>query len=558
MPRGTGTACKYRGVVLGTLNDFLLGSAHTSSRPPFLPHRCKRYEKLPVAVLREAVPYDYGGIDVIDELTVAPPKRNDPKKFNEAEQPESATQGAMPSPDDASLRNVVTAAEDFIKVLATVSTSQSSAADSDKDATQSSEKKKKKKNTGKKKKPNRKQKGKGKGRKPKAEAGVKTVEGAAVPPPAGAEEVPPLSNFIRESNKLDRSNTNGEDKSELELRRKDEPSNEVMKDEPAVDKEPVSITSPPTAQKEPAESHAETMGEENPFSSSTANVTSHNGKHRRESVKTKTKSRKLLRSSEELVWNTDDLNVIPHVATTARPGRHVAEQQLAVSTASVPMAIPKDQRNGSKERADNRRRKNRKKVSTDAPFVLAEQPTSSADSLKGIPHTRAPTVPPVLTSDQQSFHGAHVDRQHSQATARTSSDLRKQRSKEKVLRSRRRKTAVSPLSENLLFSRGGSERSVPATPYPRVALVHPASAAATQGPETVGSGLRWAPKRRRGNPSLKQAKPAATSAPSVGSVNEPTSVSSDPSMSPLQLSVERAEAQFNKKKRRKVSRSTRQ
>lgn len=549
MPRGTGTACKYHGVVF---NDFLLDSAHTSSRPPFLPHRCKRYEKLPVAVLREAVPYDYGGIDVIDELTVAPPKWKDPKKINAAEQPESATQGAMPSPEDASLGNVVTAAEDFIKVLATVSTSQSSTADSDKDATQSSEKKKKK-NTGKKKKPNRKQKRKGKGRKrkPKVEAGVKTVEGAAVPPPVGAEEVPPWSNFIRES---DRSNTNGVDKSELELRRKHEPSNEVMKDEPAVDKEPVSITSPPTVQKEPAESHAETMSEENPFSSNTANVTSHNGKHRKESVKTKKKSRKTLRSSEELVSNADDLNVIPHLATTARPGWHVAEQQLAASAAGVPKAIPKDQRDRSKERADKGGRKNRKKVSTDAPIVLAQQPTSSADSLKVIPHTGAPTVPPVLTSDQQSFHGPHVDRQHSQVTARTFSDLPKQRSKEKVLRSRRRKTAVSPLSENLLFSQGGSESSVPATPYPRVALLHPA---ATQEPETVSSGLHRAPKKRRGNPSLKQTKPAATSAPSVGSVDEPTGVSSAPSMSPLQLTVEKAKAQFNKKKRRKVSPSTR-
>ncbi|MEQ2174547.1 hypothetical protein GOODEAATRI_009003, partial [Goodea atripinnis] len=79
-------------------------------------HWCKRYDKFPIAVLREAVPYDYGGIDVIDELTLAPPKRKESKKSNEDEQGESPTQSMILEP---SLRNVVTATEDFIKVLAT-------------------------------------------------------------------------------------------------------------------------------------------------------------------------------------------------------------------------------------------------------------------------------------------------------------------------------------------------------------------------------------------------------------------------------------------------------
>ncbi|KAB5550170.1 hypothetical protein PHYPO_G00050750 [Pangasianodon hypophthalmus] len=36
---------------------------------------CKRYDKVPVAVIRESVPYDFGGIEVIDVLTLAPPKK---------------------------------------------------------------------------------------------------------------------------------------------------------------------------------------------------------------------------------------------------------------------------------------------------------------------------------------------------------------------------------------------------------------------------------------------------------------------------------------------------
>uniref|UniRef100_A0A3P8SQY3 phospholipase A2 n=1 Tax=Amphiprion percula TaxID=161767 RepID=A0A3P8SQY3_AMPPE len=96
---------------------------------------CKRYEKLPIAVLQESVPYDFGGIDVIDELTVAPPKTRDSKKSNKEEKPESSTQSTMAGPEEPSLRNVVTAAEDVIKVLATVSTSQSSTTEPDRGET---------------------------------------------------------------------------------------------------------------------------------------------------------------------------------------------------------------------------------------------------------------------------------------------------------------------------------------------------------------------------------------------------------------------------------------
>uniref|UniRef100_A0A3B5AQF1 Protein interacting with cyclin A1 n=1 Tax=Stegastes partitus TaxID=144197 RepID=A0A3B5AQF1_9TELE len=190
---------------------------------------CKRYEKLPIAVLKDSVPYDFGGIDVIDELTLAPPRARDSKKSNKEEKPESATQSTISGPEEPSLRNVVTAAEDFIKVLATVSTSQSSTAESERGEAQSSEKKKRKK----KKKITKKRKGKGKGkkRKQKAEAGVKIEEGAAVSPSGSrSEEVKALGNFISESHRHDQSsrNTNRVGDGEFELVGKDEPSNEVM------------------------------------------------------------------------------------------------------------------------------------------------------------------------------------------------------------------------------------------------------------------------------------------------------------------------------------------
>ncbi|XP_054650282.1 uncharacterized protein proca1 [Dunckerocampus dactyliophorus] len=163
---------------------------------------CKRYEKLPIAVVKEAVPYDYGGIAVIDVLTRTPPVRKDCSKQ------ESTTPSA----------NIVTVAEDFIKVLASVSTSQNSAADK-----QSEEKKEKKESAQKKKK-------KGKGRKGKQKVAK------------AAEEVP-LSNFISESDRRD----------PMDVQRPAEvpnqPSNDVMKDQPMME----STTPPSTVQLRPAE-----------------------------------------------------------------------------------------------------------------------------------------------------------------------------------------------------------------------------------------------------------------------------------------------------------------
>ncbi len=104
---------------------------------------------------KESIPYDFGGIDVIDVLTIATPKQSDEEKQNTATSysttQSSFSESKAAAPEEPSLTNVVTAAEDFIKVLATVSTSQSSSVDTGKGETQTSEKKRKKNSSKKKK-----------------------------------------------------------------------------------------------------------------------------------------------------------------------------------------------------------------------------------------------------------------------------------------------------------------------------------------------------------------------------------------------------------------------
>ncbi|KAL0174291.1 hypothetical protein M9458_030259, partial [Cirrhinus mrigala] len=165
---------------------------------------CKKYDRVPVAVIKESIPYDFGGIDVIDVLTIAPSKKQQPDEEKE-NKTESTTQSSFSeskatTPEEPSLTNVVTAAEDFIKVLATVSTSQSSSADAGKGETQTSEKKRKK-NSGKKKKENKKKRGKGKGRK----KNKKLDEGTTGAPSTGqTEEVMGKNNFAEEASKINR------------------------------------------------------------------------------------------------------------------------------------------------------------------------------------------------------------------------------------------------------------------------------------------------------------------------------------------------------------------
>ncbi|XP_026992772.2 uncharacterized protein proca1 isoform X1 [Tachysurus fulvidraco] len=158
---------------------------------------CKRYEKVPVAVIRESMPYDFGGIEVIDVLTVAPPKIKlseiDEGKKEESQRSESTTQSSTsgsknPPLEEPSLTNVVTAAEDFIKVLATVSTSQSSSTDGGNTGEAQASDKKRKKNAGKKKKDQKKRRGKGKGKKRKQNTGRVPKVNVTVSPSANRGE----------------------------------------------------------------------------------------------------------------------------------------------------------------------------------------------------------------------------------------------------------------------------------------------------------------------------------------------------------------------------------
>nr|XP_029529785.1 mediator of DNA damage checkpoint protein 1-like [Oncorhynchus nerka] len=203
---------------------------------------CKKYDKLPVAVPRESIPYDFGGIDV---LTVAPQKETN-ETGTEQDNPVGTTQSTVSGsqttgPEEPSLRNMVTVAEDFIKFLATVSTSQGSATDNTKGETQTSEKKKRKNTAGKNKKNKKKRKGKGKGRKrkQKIDSVSKGAEESYQVSPTKAEEVVNKSNFVNEPENDDQLNRNVNRFSdgEKDCGGKEELSNDVMRDEPHVDEE---------------------------------------------------------------------------------------------------------------------------------------------------------------------------------------------------------------------------------------------------------------------------------------------------------------------------------
>lgn len=552
------------------------------------------------------MPYDFGGIDIIDELTVAPPKSKNSKKSNEEENPESATQSTMSGPEEPSLRNVVTAAEDFIKVLATVSTSQSSSADSDKGEEQSSEKKKRK-NTGKKKKTSKKQKGKGKGkvrkRKLKAEAGVKAEEGAAVTPSGNKAEVKPLTNFISESQRYDQSSrsTNRVDESEFELQGKEERFNEVMKDEPAVDKETVSITSPATIQKKPAELVTAELTEE--VAPSTSTTVPHKAKTRRERKRRRKKGKEPLFPPKDLAANTaEDLSLasVPTIITITQPAQPEqqsfgsdTETRPVVSTANGPIVISKVKRNRSKEREVTEGRKKRRKGSSVPPIVPVAQQNSSLDNLKVIPLTGVPTTPSIPTAERQLSHRLDIHAGKIQVTASNTSFsvLKKQKLKERTLRNRRRK-AGAPLSREIpLFSYNNFENALPVltTPDTRAALNSPERTAAV-GDTPMHSKWGLFPAAmptigtKRQRQAAKQQRKPRKKALALGDAakqTDPITFRSTPSsavtteelrpekhsmttlapldMSPLmQLSIERAKAHFTRKKRRKTRVTNRQ
>lgn len=534
-------------------------------------------------MLQDAVPYDFGGIDIIDELPL-------PTKDSHKEDTESTTQSTIPGPEEPSLRNVMTAAEDFIKVLATVSSSQSSTSDSEKGEAQSSEKKKRK-NSGKKKKTTNKQKGKGKGRKKKqkAEAGIKIEESATVSTSGSkAEEVKAFSNFINKSHKHDQLHKSPERVSDS----RQEPSNEVMKDEPVIDKENGLITSTATVQKKP-----DSTSEITRFTATSTTTSAPQRAKIRGLRKGRRKKNKTIPPppSDTLSMNTTDISV-PTVITITPVAESVGsntETRAGVSTARTPIVSPKVKRNRSKERGDKEGRKKRRKDSSASPIEAAPTENSSVDNLKVIPRASAPTVPSL--PHKLDVYGAKT-----MVTSLNSSFsvLKKQRLQDRGLKGSRRKTVLPPSSKN--------ENGLFVLPSPETsdARIDPATSAAVSRPsEGTDSHSEWRlysaitvpPSAttkthrqtiRQQKKSKKKGKSAAfsdgmsvleqteqtpmtftTTSSKVATIGGLRLLRSDmttsttsgaPIMSPIQLSIERVKAQFSRKKRRKAALSIRQ
>ncbi|KAL4647602.1 hypothetical protein GN956_G8726 [Arapaima gigas] len=199
---------------------------------------CKTFDKVPVAMMKESDPYDFGDIDVIDKLTIVPrvPKVNEDGDRLESTTPLPVSSPQSTTDDEPSIGRVVTAAEDFIKVLATVSTSQSSTTEAAKEEVQGTNRKnrKKKKKMDKKRKDSKK---KGKGQKRKQRVNILSkVEEATTMTPVGHRAEDIINNSLASNptylrHKLDQ-NVNTLDYSLTHMEGKGEFSNELMKDEP--------------------------------------------------------------------------------------------------------------------------------------------------------------------------------------------------------------------------------------------------------------------------------------------------------------------------------------
>lgn len=519
-------------------------------------------------MLKKAVPYDYGGIDIIDELPLPSSKKTDPRK---EENEDNASKAQSTITGEPSLGNVVNAAEDFIKVLATVSTSQSSTTSSDRGETQSSEKKKGK-NTGKKKN-GKKQKGKGKWRKQKAKASRKADDGMAASTSGGKGEVKGVSTFISETHRHGPSRKHIN--TEQEPVRKEEPLNEVMKDEPAMDKDTVSMTPTPPTQIKP-EAPTEILG------SSTTTVPPQRMKTRRLKQRGR---KKTLPFPQEPPVNTTDISAQTTITTirVSEPQQQSAEKDAdGASNAGSPTVSPKVKKTRSKESGDREWRKKRRKDSSASPTVATPNKNNPADHLKAIPLAEAPTEP----SDRN-------DRRTVIRLNTSFSVLKTQKLKERGLGSSQRKAVLSAAGK-----KASQTRDNLISPPPQTSGNSRARVAATSVPteETQAHTERLSPTTTKAHSvtknrhrqtlrgqrrSKKRTRPYAvtdrvsvleqteqtaatftSTFPDFAATREPdlqrsgkisTGTSASPFLSPAQLSVERLQAQFIRKKRRKVA-----
>ncbi|KAG7253888.1 hypothetical protein CRUP_029381 [Coryphaenoides rupestris] len=348
---------------------------------------CKRYEKVAVAVPQPVIPYDFGGIDIIDVLTLAPRvtknNNNNGVKVDEAKarQEESTTPSGLPvsrtgsvggGPEvgKSSLVTMVTAAEDFIKVLATVSTSQGSPVDTvAKGATPTAEekknKKKNRKNTGKRKKSQGHGKGKGRGRKVKlhTDAGVEDVLVAS------SSKVADGNNFIIKLKAGPSGHGNKHrfvGQGGLDLAGQEGASNEVMKDEPAADKEAAAEATSPSAaapKERPNRYHTTSQDE---------NLDVKEGKEEEEEEENPQKSQGRFDSFE-----------------------------TSVTTARTPDVTALTKRNRSEEGPAGDRGEKRRKLANTVPIVSVRQvPTEErAKSIGGLGVLIASSIPPTKSPE---------------------------------------------------------------------------------------------------------------------------------------------------------------
>ncbi|CAB1347926.1 unnamed protein product [Coregonus sp. 'balchen'] len=454
---------------------------------------CKKYDKLPVAVPRESIAYDFGGIEVIDVLTVAPLKETK-KTGTEQDNPEGTTQSTVSGsqttgPEEPSLRNMVTVAEDFIKFLATVSTSQGSATDTAKGETQTSEKKKRKNTAGKKKNNNKKRKGKGKGRKwkQKIDSVSKGAEESYQVSRTKAEEVVNKSNFVNEPENVDQLNRNINSFSDGEIDHggKEELFNDVMRDEPRVDQESAadaSVTSVTAVKKEQTmlETPALTDHTETAFLSATTGtpiVTTQKTKRQRSRKGEGRKKQSNITPTvtpkgvarhtaikQDLPTTTTESSGTPTVPTStaiisaAQPVQQRLESHSekgpVTATAGTPIVtFIKSKKHRSKEREN---RNKRRKITSTLPMVGVTFPNPTEEDLEVIT-TESTSAPAVTTITTVSIAGqpvSHRPEGHNEKGSNTTttvtstlSETKRHRPKEREGRKRKRKIIPTLLAE---------------------------------------------------------------------------------------------------------------
>lgn len=499
------------------------------------------------------MPYDFGGIDIIDELPL--PTARGPGERDEAEaEAEGATQSTIPEP---SLTNVVTAAEDFIKVLATVS---SSTGDSDKGESQSSEKHKKKSGGKKKKerkKTGKKHKGKGKWRRRKQKAEETAV---STTPAGGAEDVKALSNFISESRREKAEVVDGGGGG-LELGGEEKPSNEVMKDEPVAEKETASTL--PPEQKKPE---------------SAVSTTTVAGRRRARPKQWRRGSRSKGEAELSPLSRTG-----PHGNATDAPvpaTTPVAESQERLDSGLDGEKVKQRRSKGRREKDGGKKRRKDDGGGGGGASPTAATPTDRSFSvgyLESIPITGTPTV--VTLSPRQDAHrgrqnaGGRGEGRGREGGAQNSSlsGTEPRKSQKKRLKGSEGKkgpllppsaessspTVETVVTEWRLYAAATLAPSVTTETHTHIVGPQRRKSRRKKKKDKLSPATAAVALKRFRQTATKSRTPLAKEIRTTDKTPDAATTSASPTMSPRQLSIERVKAQFSRKKRRKEALSRR-